>query len=334
MSRQERLDELLARWDEAREQGHEATPEELARGDPDLLDDLRAAVRRLKALDWLDAPEVKPAGRRADLAGKLPALLGGRYRLERLLAEGGFSQVWRGFDTALERPVAVKVTFADCLAEARRVARLRHPGIVTVHDAGTDAGVCFIVFDLLEGPDLAGRLRAGRLPWREAVELLAAVAENLQHAHEMGLTHRDIKPANILLDARGRPVLADFGIAVTPGELRQETVSTPGTLAYMAPEQLGAAGEVGPRTDVYGLGVVLYELLTGRLPFREETLWGLRRQILTEPPPPVREQAAEVPPEVEALCLSCLAREPGRRPATAREVAEGLRACLRGASGS
>jgi eukaryotic-like serine/threonine-protein kinase len=332
MSRRERLDELLARWEELREQGQEVSPEDLARAEPDLLEDLRAAVRRLRALDWLD-----DAGAAADtppdtggMAGKVPAVLGGRYRLERLLAEGGFSQVWRAFDTALQRAVAVKVTAADCLTEARRVARLRHPGIVTVHDAGNDAGLCFIVFDLLEGPDLAGRVRGGRLPWREAVELVAAVAENLHHAHEMGFIHRDIKPANILLDAQGRPVLADFGIAVTPCELRQETVSTPGTLAYMAPEQLGGAGEVGPRTDIYGLGVVLYQILTGRLPFGEQTLWGLRRQILTTEPPSVRDQAPDVPPEVEALCLSCLAKDPGRRPVTAPEVAERLRTCLRG----
>src|SRR5262249_59377821 len=115
------------------------------------------------------------------------------------------------------------------------------------------------------------------------------VAEHLQYAHTQGFIHRDIKPANILLDTQGKPVLADFGIAVTACELKQETVSTPGTLAYMAPEQLGGAGEVGVRTDVYGLGVVLYQLLTGQLPFREQTLWGLRRQILTEEPRPPRE---------------------------------------------
>jgi len=318
VSRQARLDELLARWDELREQGRDVSAEDLATDAPELLNDLRAAIRRLRAMDWLDDSTERPP--RADV----PALLAGRYRMERVLAEGGFSQVWRAIDTALERPVAVKVTAVDCIAEARRVARLRHPGIVGVHDVGNANGLCFIVFDLVEGSDLEQRLHHGRLPWREAVAMIAKVADNLHYAHEKGFIHRDIKPANILLDADGQPILADFGIAVTPCELLQESVSTPGTLAYMAPEQLGGAGQVSVRTDVYGLGVVLYQALTGRLPFREETLWGLRRQILTEQPESPRALAPEVPAELERLCLRCLAKDPQERPASAVELAAAL----------
>jgi serine/threonine-protein kinase len=335
MTRQERLDELLARWEELREQGREVSAEELAGGAPELLDDVNAAVRRLKAMDWLDAP---PDPGDAGAAPKAPAppgaglpvppTLAGRYRLKERIAVGGFAEVWRAVDTALERDVAVKVTAVDCQAEARRVARLRHPGIVTVHDVGSENGLCFIVFDLVEGTDLAERLRRGRPDWRESVAVVAAVAGHLHHAHARGFIHRDVKPANILLDAEGRPVLADFGIAVTPCELKHEALSTPGTLAYMAPEQLGGAGQVGPRTDVYGLGVVLYQLLTGQLPFREPTLWGLRRQILNEVPAPVRALAPDVPPELEAVCLRCLAKHPEERPATAEEVARALKAFL------
>jgi serine/threonine-protein kinase len=224
--------------------------------------------------------------------------------------------------------VAVKVTAIECVAEARRVARLRHPGIVGVHDVGNEGGLCFIVFDLIEGTDLAQRLRAGPLPWSEAAALVAEVAHLLHYAHEKGFIHRDVKPANILLDPEGKPVLADFGIAVTPCELRQESVSTPGTLAYMAPEQLGGTGQAGVQTDVYALGVVLYQAMTGQLPFREETLWGLRRQILTAPPQPPRSLRPDVPRELERLCLRCLAKDPGERPGTAAELARALQACL------
>src|SRR5262245_32374967 len=266
-ARREKLIELLARWDELREQGQEMPVEQLATDAPELLPELREAVRRLRAMDWLDGPSVALTSTQADRGPsgpspqRVPSLLAGRYRLERLLAEGGFSQVWRATDEALQRPVAVKVTAVDCVAEARRVARLRHPGIVAVHDVGSEGGLCFIVFDLVEGHDLAERLRVGPMPWPEAAALMAEVAEHLHHAHEQGFVHRDVKPANILLDERGRPVLADFGIAVTSCEVLRETLSTPGTLAYMAPEQLGAEGEVGPRTDVYALGVVLYQAL-------------------------------------------------------------------------
>src|SRR5262245_20542571 len=297
-TRRERLAELVARWDELREAGRDVPAEQLAADAPELLGELREAIRRLRAMDWLDADSggtALPAGA-APAPGRVPAVLGGRYRLERVIAEGGFSQVWRAVDEALDRPVAVKVTAVDCVAEARRVARLRHPGIVTIHDVGSAAGLCYIVFDLVEGDDLAGRLRGGPLPWREAAGLVAEVADTLHHAHERGFVHRDIKPANILLDGHGRPVLADFGIAVTRCELVREMVSTPGTLAYMAPEQLGGPGEVGPRTDVYGLGVVLYQALTGSLPFREQTLWGLRRQILTAAPAPPAVPGSDLPP--------------------------------------
>ncbi len=246
--RRERLVELLARWDDLRQQGREVPAEELTADAPELLPDLLEAVRRLRAMDWLDEPAAAPPSTQPDgtepgpLPRRVPGLLAGRYRLERLLAEGGFSQVWRAQDEALQRPVAVKMTAVDCVAEARRVARLRHPGIVTVHDVGSEGGLCFIVFDLVEGHDLAERLRGGPIPWPEAAALVAEVAEHLHHAHGQGFVHRDVKPANILLDERGQPVLADFGIAVTRCELLHETLSTPGTLAYMAPEQLGGPG--------------------------------------------------------------------------------------------
>jgi serine/threonine protein kinase len=334
MSRQERLERLLARWDEAREQGKEISPEELSADSPDLLDELKRQIRSLKRMDWLDYPVSEAQALDDGRAGddrpgvRAPATVAGRYRLEGLIAEGGFGQVWRATDTALQRPVAVKVTTLECVAEARRVARLKHHGIVSVHDVGHEAGLCFIVFDLVEGTDLARRIQEGRPDWREAARLVAEVAGHLHYAHARGFVHRDIKPANILLDEGGRPVLADFGIAVTACELRHEALTSTGTLAYMAPEQLTGDGRVDARADVYGLGVVLYELLTGTVPFRDPTLAGLRRRILTEEPRPPSALNGEVPGELEAVCLKCLAKRAGDRYGSASELAEALGAFL------
>jgi serine/threonine-protein kinase len=223
----------------------------------------------------------------------------------------------------------VKVTTLECVGEARRVARLRHHGIVSVHDVGHEGGHCFIVFDLVEGTDLARRIRDSRPGWEEAARVVAEVAGHLHYAHEKGFVHRDIKPANILLDEAGRPVLADFGIAVTECEMRHEAMTSTGTLAYMAPEQLSAGGPLDARTDVYGLGVVLYELLTGTVPFAEATLTGLRTRILREAPRPVRSLNSAVPPALEAICMKCLAKAAGDRYGSARELAEALTAFLR-----
>jgi serine/threonine-protein kinase len=332
MSREEKVEQLLARWDELREQGREVRPEHLCADNPELLDELQAQVQRLKAMDWLDRPVNETpavANGQAGPGAAVPATMGGRYRLEGLIAEGGFGQVWRATDLALQRPVAVKVTTVECVSEARRVARLRHHGIVAVHDVGHEGGHCFIVFDLVEGTDLARCIKESRPGWEGAARIVAEVAGHLHYAHERGFVHRDIKPANILLDEQGRPVLADFGIAVTECELRHEAMTSLGTLAYMAPEQLTGAGQVDPRTDVYGLGVVLYELLTGTVPFSDPTLTGLRQRILTEDPPPVRSLTNTVPPALEAICLKCLSKAVGDRYGSAGALAEALTAFLK-----
>ena len=239
MSREEKVEQFLARWDELREQGEEVSAEQLASESPELLDELKRQIQRLKAMDWLDRPVNEAPGSSNGQAGTgmpIPTTIGGRYRLERLIAEGGFGQVWRATDTALERPVAVKVTTLECVSEARRVASLKHHGIVSVHDVGHEGGYCFIVFDLVEGTDLARRIRESRPSWEEAARIVAEVAGHLHYAHEKGFVHRDIKPANILLDEKGRPVLADFGIAVTECELRHEAMTSTGTLAYTLDE--------------------------------------------------------------------------------------------------
>jgi eukaryotic-like serine/threonine-protein kinase len=341
--RDEILD-LIVRWEEAKAQGQSPAPEDLCRDCPELLGEFRRQVEKLGQVDWLNAPieaDATPGGP-APAPGAhdvLPRTLAGRYRLDAAIGEGGFGRVYRGYDTWLERPVAVKVPRVDrpvtgdevdlCRTEARKAARLRHPNIVPVHDVGREGPSCFIVSDWIEGVDLEARIRDDRPSHAEASRIVAEVAEALDHAHRAGFVHRDIKPANILLDARGRAYLTDFGIAAVEEDLLRDPGAA-GTLPYMAPEQLDEAlGPPDHRADVYALGVVLYELLTGLRPFRAGDPVALRAQILGEDPTPPRSIVAAIPERLERICLRCLAKPAGAR----YPRAELLAAVLRGGPG-
>ncbi len=325
---EDRIADLLLRWEEAFDHGQDLTAEELSADCQQLLEPLEQRIAALKQIAWVkdDAAAKQPP----ELSQtSLPKILADRYRIEGLIAEGGHGQVYRAFDQELQRLVAIKIARRrnvpndDLLEEARRVARLRHPGIVAVHDVGRHEGMFFIVSDLIEGKNLA---EVERPSVKEAVHIIADVADALHFAHQQGFVHRDIKPGNILLDGEGHPFVADFGIATTTEELVDGRSVSIGTLPYMSPEQV--AGEtqlIDRRTDIYALGVVLYELLIGKLPYQARTPIALREQILFRSPARI---GGSIPEAVEAVCFKCLAKHPADRYATAEELAVELRASL------
>jgi eukaryotic-like serine/threonine-protein kinase len=338
----ERMLDLIVRWEEAKAQGLDPKPEEFCGDCVELLSGFRRQVQKLGEVEWLNGPieaTTTPGGvPQLPRDDDLPRLLADRYRLDALVGAGGFGRVYRGFDTWLERAVAVKVPRVDrpvtegevdqCRIEARKVARLRHPNIVPVHDVGREGSTCFIVGEWIEGTNLATRISEDRPGYRESARIVAEVADALGHAHGEGYVHRDIKPANILIDPHGQAYLTDFGIAVVEEDLLRD-VTAAGTLPYMAPEQLSEGfGPVDHRADLYALGVVLYELLTGRRPFRAATPMELRQQVLHDDPPPPRSIQPDVPEDLERVSLRCLAKGPEERYQRADEVSAELRAYL------
>lgn len=255
-------------------------------------------------------------------------------------------QVWRARQIGLDREVAVKTLRSGLSSapqdrerfrrEALAVARLRHPGIVTLFEVGEDGGELFLAMELVQGETLAQRLEAGPLdPW-VATQLVRDLADAVQHAHAAGVIHRDLKPGNILLDAQrgGAPRLADFGIARLEGELHGTLTATQesiGTLSYLAPEQTGGRRqEQGPATDLYGLGAILYHTLTGRPPLQAETTARLLRAILESDPLPLRIPSSPISRDLETICLKCLAKEPNQRLRSAAELRDELNRILRG----
>ena len=246
----------------------------------------------------------------------------GRYRLETLLGGGQGAEVWRAHDRELERTVAVKLLSPTAdperfRREAQAVASLAHENVMQLFDYGDVDGRPFMVLEYLPGWTLAERLHPGDPLSVDAIEsIMLGVAAGLAHAHERGIVHRDLKPANIVFDEDGRPKIADFGIArhaAGEGTLT-EAGTVLGTASYISPEQ--AAGEpAGPASDVYGLGVILFRLLTGRLPFESDDALELATLHRDAPPPPVEPVAADVPPALVALTEQMLAKNPTERPA-------------------
>jgi eukaryotic-like serine/threonine-protein kinase len=299
-------------------------------------------------------PDAAPTG------GELPRDFG-PYELIREIGRGGMGVVYEARQKGLDRSVAVKMILAGHLAspelvrrfqaEAKAAARLRHSNIVHIHDVGQFHGQDFFAMEYIEGQSLAEWIRSRHTPCAgadgtrrvpdtvpatdipAAVRLLATVARAVEHLHRQGIIHRDLKPSNILLDADGQPYVTDFGLAkvFAPGSEMTSTGVIAGTPSYMAPEQaVGRRAEVTPAVDVYSLGAILYELLTGAPPFHAETPLDTLMEMLGGDPPVPRSLNPRVPRGLELICLKCLAKEPGDRYASAAALADDLDRFARG----
>ena len=262
----------------------------------------------------------------------------GRYLICGTLGQGGFGVVYLARDEELGREVAVKLPrFAAIdspeaidrfMQEARTVARLKHPGIVPVHDVGRAAdGRPFVVMPRIEGQSLQQRIAAGPpLEPGQAARMLAGIAEAIAHAHKQGLVHRDLKPGNVLIDAEGQALVADFGLAIDERQLRERAGELAGTLQYMSPEQVqGNVNCIDGRSDIWSLGVMLYQLLTGRLPFRGDRLEELSEEICHKEPRPPRMINESIPSALEQIVLKCLRKPIAERYTTAHDLACDLR---------
>jgi serine/threonine-protein kinase len=328
--------------------------ERLQRGEHPDREALLAAYPQLRsALDCFDALEgMAPsatAGAADDATLDFPE---GEENLPRdfgpfeLLAEigrGGMGVVYRARQKGLERMVAVKMILAGFLAspehvrrfqvEARAAAGLRHPHIVQIHEVGQVHGQHFFAMEYIAGGSLAQRIARGPMDPHTAVRLMAQVSRAVAHLHEHGIVHRDLKPSNILLDEAETPYVTDFGLAkvFAPGSEMTTTGVIAGTPSYMAPEQASGRGaEVGPASDIYSLGAILYELLTGRPVFREESPLDTLLAVMTGEPIPPRELNPRIPRPIQIICMKCLARGPGDRYASAAALADDLEHFLKG----
>jgi serine/threonine-protein kinase len=264
----------------------------------------------------------------------------GPYELLQEIAQGGMGVVYKARHKTLGRVVALKTTRDDVGGhrqnvarferEMQVVARLRHPNIVPIYDVGSHDGRAYFTMPFFAGGSMAyHRPRLAAEPAR-AVALMEKVARSVHHAHEHGILHRDLKPSNILLEENDEPVVSDFGLAKVEGEEADltQTGAVLGTPAYMAPEQAaGRLRDIGPATDVWALGVMLYELLAGHRPFVGESSDEVKMKILLERPSALRKACPNLPPALEAVILKCLEKEPGRRYATAGALADELARC-------
>jgi tetratricopeptide (TPR) repeat protein len=324
------------------------TPEEVCVDQPDLLPELRRRWQRVRAtIEQLEtlfpsSDSTRASGPKSvELTTNRPQIPG--YEVQDVLGFGGMGVVYQAQHLALNRPVALKMVLAGAYAtapdrqrllrEAQAVATLHHPNIVTVFDVGECDGKPFFTMELVEGRNLAQRLAGTPQSARDAATLVATLADAVYSAHQAGLIHRDLKPANVLVTLDGTPKITDFGLArhVEGEGALTFTGALVGTPSYMAPEQArGHADALGPGVDIYSLGALLYEMLTGRPPFRAESALETQRQVIEEEPVSPSRLSSKIPRDLETICLKCLNKEPHRRYATAAALAEDLSRFLRG----
>jgi hypothetical protein len=334
-------------------QGERLPLEEFLRRFPQHADELKLQIGLHREMDDHQPPTAAGPGSAATLAadgGTAPAdrptgypdIHG--YELLGVLGRGAMGIVYRARQTELKRPVALKMLIAGALAspevaaryrvEVEAMARVRHPNIVQIHGVGQHAGAPFLVLELVEGRSLAQVLSGTPQPAEWSARTTEALARAIHAAHELGVVHRDLSPANVLLADDGTPKVTDFGLAkliIGGGSLRTQTGDLLGTPSYMAPEQAeGSHRPIGAAADIYGLGAILYEMLTGRPPFKaEQPLETLRQVVHDEPVSPSRLRP-RLPRDLETICLKCLQKEPPRRYASAEALADDLRRYLEG----
>jgi hypothetical protein len=260
------------------------------------------------------------------------------YEVLGVLGQGGMGVVYQAWHTKLKRVVALKMVLAGAHAsaedlarfrvEAEAAARLAHPNIAQVHEVGAQDGLPFLALEYVEGSSLAQKLQGTPLPARPAAHLIETLARAMHHSHQRGIIHRDLKPANVLLAQDGTPKITDFGLAklIVGGSDQTCSGALLGTPAYMAPEQAGGkTREIGPPVDIYALGAILYELLTGRPPFQGESVADTLQQVLCQEPVPPRQLQPKTPRDLDTICLKCLEKAPHQRYASAADLAEDLR---------
>jgi serine/threonine-protein kinase len=354
MTNTERISDLLLRWDDLREQGQSVSAEELCRDCPELLDEVRRQIQALEAMYQVpNGDDVNGVTRRDEPAAgpaagtQLPQVAG--YETLGVLGCGGMGMVYKARDIRLKRLVALKMIpggahatpteLARLRTEAEAIARLHHPNIVQIYDVGEHAGLPFLSLEFVDGGSLAQALASGQ--WTvagpdaaaRAAGLVETLARAMHAAHQAGIIHRDLKPANVLLSADGTPKITDFGLAKCLDAQTgvTQTGAVLGTPSYMAPEQAeGMLHAVGPQTDVYALGAILYELLTGRPPFQGATLLETLEQVRSHEPRAPSSWQPKLPRDLDTICLKCLEKEPRHRYASALDLAEDLRRYLAG----
>jgi serine/threonine-protein kinase len=339
--RDERLAALLDDLTRQRGRGKSPDLDPIIRQHPDLADELRQlwAAAQMAGAIARPAPTL-PAAPAVDV--NEPPRMFGDFELIRELGRGGMGVVYEARQGSLNRTVALKMVLRGDLAsaddrarfraEAEAAARLVHSNIVQVYEVGDLAGQPYFAMQYVPGATLARRLAEGPLPPREAAQLIAAVARGVDHAHQNGVLHRDLKPANVLLTADGTPKITDFGLAKlidAVGSLTQ-TGAIVGTPSYMAPEQARAEKQLTPAADVYALGAILYECLTGRPPFQAATALDTLMLVLEQDPVPPRLLNPGVPRDLETVCLKCLEKSPDRRYPSAAALAADLEAFVGG----
>jgi len=356
MPASEIIDELMLRWEAARQQGRELRPEDLCAECPQRANELRLRIRAVLTMEQVlgvnprdpevtgppDSARVAADGPADELLPRIPG-----YEIIRVLDQGGMGIVYQARQTDLGRTVAVKMIsgvrlgptqVARFRAEAEAAARVQHPNLVQIFEVGQVGGRPFFSMEFVDGGSLAQQLAHDRPCPRRAAELILTLAQAIHTAHERGIVHRDLKPSNVMLTAAaasfaGIPKITDFGLAkrLDDDSGHTRTGEVLGTPSYMAPEQAaGKKDQIGPATDVYSLGAILYELLAGRPPFRGASPLDSLRLVTTQEPLAPSRLAPATPRDLEAICLKCLQKSPGSRYGSAQALADDLRRFLNG----